>query len=347
MTGGGEFRIGAGFLGHISGEVGFQQLEAAARLCEDGGMDSFWVADQRWMRDVYVSLTYLAARTERLLLGTRVTDPYVRHPGLTAVAIASLDEASGGRAVMGIGAGGSGFAQMGIGRPRPAVATREAIQICRRLWAGEVFELEGRIVSWHRGGLEFRCRPDIPVVIAARGPHLLELAGEVADGAIVASGVSPGGVGWAKERIARGERRAGKAEGSTELLHMTYISISQDRMRARGAVKKGISGAVSGSHPTYDFLRANGLEVPDDLYRYLDTGAREPARIVELIPDSFVDKLAIAGTADECGQQLQGLLDAGIQHPLLSPIPVQPGGELEILQSVVHQILPGLRRVRA
>jgi 5,10-methylenetetrahydromethanopterin reductase len=341
------FRMGAGFLGHISGQVGFAELEAAARICEEGGLDSFWVADQRWMRDVYVSLTYLAARTERLLLGTRVTDPYVRHPGLTAVAIASLDEASGGRAVMGIGAGGSGFAQMGLERPKPALAVREAIEICRRLWAGEEFELDGRILSWRRGRLEFECRPDIPVVIAARGPRLLELAGEVADGAIVASGVSPGGVGWARQLITRGERRAGKQEGGTELLHMTYISISEDRERARQVVKKGISGAVSGSHPTYDFLAANGLEVPGELYRYLDAGAGDPARIVELIPDSFVDKLAIAGTVDECGDQLQALLDAGIDHPLLSPIPVEPGGELDILSSVVTHVLPDLRGMRA
>jgi 5,10-methylenetetrahydromethanopterin reductase len=347
MTRQGGFRMGAGFLGHISGQVGFEQLAAAARICEEGGLESFWVADQRWMRDVYVSLTYLAARTERLLLGTRVTDPYVRHPGLTAAAIASLDEASGGRAVMGIGAGGSGFAQMGLERPKPAVAVREAIEICRRLWAGEEFELDGRILSWRGGRLEFECRPDIPVVIAARGPRLLELAGEVADGAIVASGVSPGGVGWARQLIARGERRAGRQEGSTELLHMTYISISEDRERARRTVKKGISGAVSGSHPTYDFLAANGLEVPGELYRYLDTGAREPAHIVELIPDSFVDRLAIAGSVEECAEQLQALLDAGIDHPLLSPIPVEAGGELEILRSVVRRVLPDLRGVRA
>jgi 5,10-methylenetetrahydromethanopterin reductase len=347
VTGSRRFRIGAGFLGHISGQVGFDKLARAAAICEDGGMDSFWVADQRWMRDVYVSLTYLAARTERLLLGTRVTDPYVRHPGLTAVAIASLDEASGGRAVMGIGAGGSGFGQMGISRPKPAVATREAIEICRRLWAGEVFEFEGQIVSWHRGGLEFTCRPDIPVVIAARGPYLLELAGQVADGAIVASGVSPGGVGWARERIAKGERRAGRPDGSTELLHMTYISISEDRARAREVVKKGISGAVSGSHPTYDFLGANGLEIPRNLYDYLDSGGRDPERIVALIPDSFVEKLAISGTVDECGDQLASLLDAGIDHPLLSPIPVDPGGELQILSKVVDHILPGLKQVKA
>src|SRR5258705_6445293 len=114
-----------------------------------------------------------------------------------------------------MGAGGSGFAKMGLAGPRPAVATREAIEICRRLWAGEEFALEGRVVSWRRGRLEFACRPDIPVVIAARGPYLLELAGQVADGAILASGVTPGGVGWAREPIAKGRRRARPGAGPT------------------------------------------------------------------------------------------------------------------------------------
>jgi 5,10-methylenetetrahydromethanopterin reductase len=340
------FRIGAGFLGHISRQIGFAELREAARVCEDAGMDSFWVADQRWMRDVYVSLTDVAARTQRMLLGTRVTDPYVRHPALTAVAIASLDEASGGRAVLGIGAGGSGFTQMGLSRPKPAVAVREAIELIRRLWAGEEFEYQGRIVSWNHGGLEFACRPDIPVVIVARSPLLLQLAGEVGDAAIVASGVTPGGVAFARELIARGERKAGRSEGSTELMHMTYITIHEDRARARQVAKKGIVGAVSGSHPIYDFLTANGLEVTPELYAYLDTGARDKDRILELIPDSFVEKLCIAGSVDECAGQVAALVEAGIDHPLLAPIPVEAGGELEILRQVSTRIMPELRRVK-
>jgi 5,10-methylenetetrahydromethanopterin reductase len=336
-------RFGAGLLGHISGNAGFDRLRQAVAICEEGGMDSFWVADQRWMRDVYVTLTDLAARTQRVLLGTRVTDPYVRHPGLTAVAMASLDEASGGRAILGIGAGGSGFRQMGIERRQPAIAVREAIELIRLLWAGGPVEYSGRLVSWERGEIEFLCRPAIPVVIAARGPRLLALAGELAQGAIVASGVSAGGVAWARELIAKGERRAGRAEGSTELLHMTYVSIDRDRRAAREAVKLGIVGAVGGSHPGYDFLRANGLEIPQDLFDYLESGARDSRRVAELIPDSFVDKLAIAGTVDDCGERLAALLDAGIQHPLISPIPVEDGGELEILRQVTGEILPSLR----
>ena len=246
---------------------------------------------------------------------------------------------------MGIGAGGSGFRQLGLTRTKPAVAVRKSIDVMRRLWRGEEFEFEGRIISWKRGALEFKCRPDIPVVIAARGPFLLELAGEVADGAIVASGVSPGGVAWARELIAKGEMRAGRQQGETELLHMTYISIDEDARVARQTVKKALVGTVVGSHPTYDFLKANGLEIPPDLSAYLDSGGYEAARIIELIPDSFVDKLAIAGTVDDCAQQLQGLLAAGIQHPLLAPIPLRDGGEIEILEQFVSRIMPELKAV--
>lgn len=336
-------RIGAGFLGAISSVNGVDHLREAARICEDGGMASFWVADQRWMRDVYVSLTDLAARTKTILLGTRVTDPYIRHPALTAVAIATLDEASGGRAILGIGAGGSGFKQLGIDRKRPALAVRESIELIRRLWRGDELEFHGEIVSWNRGALEFRCRPDIPIVIAARGPYLLELSGEMADAAIVASGVSRGGVDWARERIAKGERKAGRPEGSTELMHMTYISIDRRPEVARQTVKKALVGTVVGSHPTYDFLKANGLAIPSDLFAYLDSGGRVASRIIELIPDAFVDKLAIAGTVEDCTEQLQALLDAGIQHPLLAPIPLDDGGEIELLRTCVDSIIPRLK----
>jgi len=336
-------RIGAGFLGAISSVNGMRQLREAARVCEDGGLASFWVADQRWMRDVYVSLTDLAANTKTMLLGSRVTDPYIRHPALTAVAIATLDEASGGRAILGIGAGGSGFRQLGIARTRPALAVRESIELIRRLWKGEDFEFHGEIVQWNRGALEFKCRPDIPIVIAARGPQLLELSGEMADAAIVASGVSQGGVDWARQRIAKGERKAARTPGSTELMHMTYISIDERPEVARQTVKRALVGTVVGSHPTYDFLKANGLEIPADLYAYLDSGGQEPARIISLIPDAFVDKLAIAGTVDGCAEQMQSLLNVGIQHPLLAPIPKHEGGEIALLRTCVDRIIPQLK----
>jgi 5,10-methylenetetrahydromethanopterin reductase len=343
MATSGRVRFGAGFLGHVSGRVTVPEVARTAELCERAGLDSFWVADQRWMRDVYVSLAAAACRTERLLLGTRVTDPYIRHPALTAVALASLDELSCGRAVLGIGPGGSGFAELGLRREKPVAALREAIRLIRELWAGEAGERHGEVVGWNGGRLDFACRPEIPVVLATRGPKLLELAGELADGAIVAAGTAPEAVAWALGRVRAGEARAGRPPGATELLHMTYISVDDDPRRARQAARHGVLGAIVGSHPRYDFLRASGQEIPPELLAYLDTGQRDRGRILELIPDSMVAKLAIAGTAADCAEQLGRLLDCGIRHPLLAPVAPEPGAIVAQFERIFAEVLPAVR----
>jgi hypothetical protein len=124
---------------------------------------------------------------------------------------------------------------------------------------------------------------------------------------------------------------------------MTYLTIDEDPRRARQTVKQALVGTVIGSHPTYDFLRANDLDIPDDLFACLDAGCRDPIEIAPLIPDSFADKLAVAGTVDDCGERLASLYEAGIEQPLLTPIPRVPGGEVAMLKHVVDQIIPHLR----
>src|SRR5262249_23974167 len=248
--GSGPLRFGAGLLGHYSRAYSVSRVAELGALCERLGFDSYWVADQRWMRDVWVSLTATATRTSRILLGTRVTDPYVRHPALTAVAVASLDELSGGRAILGLGAGGSGFREMGIERKKPVTALREAIELIRRLLAGEEVDYPGELVRFHRGALEFTARREIPVVIVARGPKILELGGRVADGVMVASMASPPAVKWGIEHVRAGMRKAGRSAAAVELSSMVYTSISDDGPAARWIVRRGIPPALRGSFPT-------------------------------------------------------------------------------------------------
>jgi 5,10-methylenetetrahydromethanopterin reductase len=100
------------------------RLAALAELAEGTGYDDLWLADERFFREVYASLTLCALSTRRIRLGPCVTDPYSRHPALTAMAIATLDEISTGRAVLGIGAGVSGFRELGVDASRSAVAVR-------------------------------------------------------------------------------------------------------------------------------------------------------------------------------------------------------------------------------
>jgi 5,10-methylenetetrahydromethanopterin reductase len=282
-------------------------------------------------------------RTSRIQLGTRVTDPYVRHPALTAVAIASLDELSGGRAILGLGAGGSGFQQMGIERTKPVVALREAIDLIRQLLAGNEVEYRGELVRFGRGALEFATRRDIPVVIVARGPKILELGGRFADGVMVASMASPAAVRWGIGHVEAGVRRAGRAPDAVELSSMVYTSISDDGRAARWIVRRGIAAALLGSFPNYDFLAASGLTVPPELWALLETRQPDYPRLMPAIPDAFVDHLALAGTPAECAAQIERIVAGGIRHVVLAPLPVDELNVESVIVPFAEQVIPRVR----
>ena len=122
-----------------------------AKLAEANGYETLWVADERFYREVYATLAILAQHTKRVQLGTCVTDPFSRHPALTAMAIATLDEISNQRAILGFGAGISGFAELGIVRKKPAAADARGDRGGARAAEGR----DGRL-PWRRRRLQQR-----------------------------------------------------------------------------------------------------------------------------------------------------------------------------------------------
>ncbi len=143
--------LGLLLLGHHA----LNDLVDQAKVAEACGYEEVWLADERFYREVYSCLTHFAASTSRVRLGPCVTDPYARHPALTASAIATLDEISGQRAMLAIGAGISGFAELGIVRNKPAKAIREAVQVIRPLLRGETVDFHGEVVNFNEGKLSF------------------------------------------------------------------------------------------------------------------------------------------------------------------------------------------------
>ncbi|MGH2825075.1 MAG: LLM class flavin-dependent oxidoreductase, partial [Thermoleophilaceae bacterium] len=113
-----------------------------------------WVNDERLERDPFTVLAAVADRTERIRLGPGVTNPYSRHPALLATAIATLDELSGGRAVLGLGAGGTNHRALAIDRTAPAAALREAIELIRALLGGRTASVDGRVVRAREARLD-------------------------------------------------------------------------------------------------------------------------------------------------------------------------------------------------
>ena len=156
----------------LLGHDPLERLAGLARLAEAAGFDHLWLADERFFREVYSSLAVCAAHTRAIALGPCVTDPYSRHPALTAMAIATLDELSGGRAVLSIGAGISGFAELGIRRERPARALREAIMLVRRLLAGKTVDLAGDKAPWLLASMAILDKRNRPVFQATLSPWL-------------------------------------------------------------------------------------------------------------------------------------------------------------------------------
>ena len=294
-----------------------ERAVAAERL----GFDTVWVADEKFYRDPFVVLAAVAAATERIRVGTCVTEPYARHPALIAMAMGTLAEIAPDRVIVGIGSGGSGFPPMGVTRRRPAAALRDAVTILRELLAGAEVDHAGDVVSLRGGRLNFPARP-LPIYIAGRGPRVVEMAGAIADGVIVAPFASPTVLAPVAEQVRAGVAR--RADGERPPLHARVdVCVSGDADAARDAVRSMAALPIWASYPNYDYLRPSGIEVPADVLevvarrRYEDIGAAG-----RLLPAELLDHFAVAGTHAQVRARLHEILavaDQVLVHPVASP----------------------------
>src|SRR5262245_30154527 len=206
------------------------RLADLAALAEDTGYDDFWLADERFFHEVYACLALCAARTHRIRLGPCVTAPYSRHPALTAMAIATLDEISDRRAVLGIGAGVSGFRELGVDASRSAVAIREAVELIRRLLAGETVTAKGREISLAQGRLDFAPpRADLPIYVASQRTAGCRVAGRLADGAIMQGAVADPLVAFLRDTVRGAAHEAGRDPDRVALVARLNVCVADDR----------------------------------------------------------------------------------------------------------------------
>jgi 5,10-methylenetetrahydromethanopterin reductase len=188
--------------------------------------------------ECYVQATVVALHSHRVTFGPRVTNPLTRHPLVTASALATLHELSGGRAVLGIGAGDS--AAHGIGRAAATIAELRAY-----LTALRSLLTEGRAVYEGRE-IGFRAVDGhVPIYLAASGPRSLALAGELCDGAIVGTGVTPELVGVVRENLATGAAKAGRTLDDLDVWWLMGASIADTRDAARAAIATHLAAAAN------------------------------------------------------------------------------------------------------
>ncbi|MAU08361.1 MAG: hypothetical protein CL607_00950 [Anaerolineaceae bacterium] len=308
--------------------------------CESLGYDELWISNEKFFREMYISATVAAQHTKHARIGTFVADPYSHHPALTAMAIGTLDEVSQGRAMLGIGAGGTGFPPMGIKRRKPALAIKEASKIIRGLLHGETVDYQGEVVQFHNGRLNFKPRPDIPIVVASRGNLVLQTGGEVADAVMIATYAEPIGIQHALSMVEKGAKRAGRSLDDISIISRVDACIHEDRQLAYEAVKPMVGVFLWTSYPDREFVNRVGLEVPDDLEKII---AKRDYNLMHenthLIPDSFVDKFCWAGTAEEVAEKVARVVEMGINRITFLPHPPEGGdvnGTIEAFAQVVR-----------
>jgi 5,10-methylenetetrahydromethanopterin reductase len=298
-----------------------------AQRAEADGFDGWFVVDsQNLAGDCYVALALAAQATERIQLGTGVTNPYTRHPAVTASAIASVHAASGGRAVLGIGRGDSALAHLGLAPAPVPVFERYLTQLQAYLRGDEVPFAEltsgavdevgtlglaggptGSRLHWLSPDL-----PKVPVTVAATGPKVIDVAARVADRVTFALGADP-------ERVTWGIERARAARADVRLGAFVNVVCHDDVDVARALASGGMStfarfnvmhGTTHG--PMGDDARSLLQDVHDAYDMRTHTQAGSPQ--AERLTSEFAEGFAILGPADRCIERLQHLVALGLDH---------------------------------
>lgn len=322
-------------LGHLAPAEFFESVRQAEEL----GYHSLWLADERFFRDCWVLLASAAASTGRIRLGTCVVDPLTRHPALHATAIATLDEFSGGRTVLGIGAGIAGFEQLGLTLDKPVLRVREAIELIRALLSGHEVDYVGQTTAFRNGRLQTAPAPDVPIMIATNGPKMMELAGAMADEIMVQALGSTQMLDAVRERLEAGAARHDRDPREVKIIARLDTCIDEDREAARDAIRAPMIRHLRVHYPEFGSQGMAGLTVPAPLRETLATfayghsvaGSKDAE---QLIPDEFISRLALAGTVDEVAAHAAELFRAGVDE--ITVFPVAADGSFEGQRRVVH-----------
>lgn len=310
-----------------------------AELAEVAGFDQLWVSNDLFLRSAPVLLAAAAERTSRLRLGTGIMNPYSVHPAELAMMAGTLQELTGGRFLLGMGAGAEDFLRWaGIPRQQPLTRVREAVVAVRTLLDGG--QPSARVDAgdgWTEDAYLRVAAHPTPIYLGVMSPRMLALAGELADGALPLL-FPPEHYLTAAFQAAEGREVAGRAPNAVDLAACVWVSIDDDAEVARHALARKI--AYYGPSFAPYLLERAGLAVADfgPITEQLRTGGLDAAaRSV----DERMLRLGIAGDADEVVARCRGLVEQGATHVSFGP-PLGPD-PLRAVETLGQQVLPALR----
>jgi len=313
------------------------------RRAEANGFTHGWVFDSHVLwRDPYPLLTLMVGATERMRLGTCVTNPATREPSVTASALAALNEISGGRMNLGIGRGDS--ARRVLGKPPTTMKTlEEAIRVIRDLVEGRAVTYEGTELQ-----LTWAGRWQLPVWVAGYGPMALAMTGRVADGLILQL-ADPDLIRWFVAQLREAEAAAGRPPGSIKVqaaapAHVGPRDLGQDRTRWFPALVSNHVVDLVNKYPREQLPEALTGYVTEregyDYHHHAEVGSANAA----FVGDDVTDRFCVLGEPAEHIAKLHELADAGVDQ---FNVYLMNGDEEEQLDRYGREVVPALREATA
>jgi 5,10-methylenetetrahydromethanopterin reductase len=296
------------------------------RKAEAKGFTAVWQADSRLVRDAVVPMAAFAATTDHIRVGSGVVDIWTRNPARLASTFSTLDDLAPGRIICGLGAWWDPLAaRVGIDRARPLRAMREVVAAVRGLLANDTVTFDGHHV--HLDGVELdyvyqeRRPKDVPIYIGATGMQMMELAGEIADGAVLNYLVDPAYNKSAIAALERGAAKAGRTLADVDRPQLVICSVDRNRKAALDAARLLVTQYL-GQQP--HLMAASG--VPQELLDEIATVMTWPATHAEveaasrLVPDDVVQRCTASGEPDEVVAKVDEYAAAGSTCPILYPL---------------------------
>jgi 5,10-methylenetetrahydromethanopterin reductase len=324
----------------LNNDLSLPEYVALARTAEAAGFDQFWVSNDLFLRSAPVILAAVAHATDRIELGTGILNPHTIHPAELAMFAATMDELTGCRFNLGLGAGAADFlAWIGLTDPRPARTMRETIDGIRRLLGGEALASDAG--PFLRGSAEaylrFHPRRVTPIYLGAMGPRLLALAGELADGTLPLL-LPPEHYFTVRPLVDAGIRRRDPARGPLDLAACVWVSVAEDAPAARQALAEKVAyyGQALG-----DLIHAR-LGVTREAFAPITRAAmaeRDLVRAAAMVTDPML-AIGIAGPPEAVVERLLPLVRAGVRHISLGP-PLGPD-PVRAVELLGRRVLPRL-----
>jgi probable F420-dependent oxidoreductase len=292
----------------------FDRAVDLARRAEGNGFAYGWIFDSHVLwREPYPLLTLMGTATERMRLGTCVTNPATRDVTVTASVLATLNEITGGRMDLGIGRGDSARRVMGK-KPTTVAYMEECCRIIRALTAGEAVTLDGTEIR-----MDWAQRGPVPIWIAGYGPMALAAAGRVADG-IILQLADPDIIRWCLGFARRAAEEAGRDPDAIQVMAAAAAYVSDDLDAARERVRW--FPALVSNHVVDLINKYPRDELPEALWKYVEKRegydyhhhAEVGSDNARFVSDEIAERFAIAGPASVHAERLAELRDAGVDQ---------------------------------